>query len=384
MHSFTFKTKIHFETNSLSRLSRLTDKRVFIIADPFTVSSGLIKLVTNQLDLGKTEYTIYSDVVPDPSVEKVVAGVTALVREMSTCIIAVGGGSAIDLSKCVRQFAHKLHPDYYPHFIAIPTTSGTGSAVTSFAVITDTENNVKHALLDEFLLPNEAILDVEMVKSVPPSITAETGMDVLTHAIEAYVSKEANAFSDMFAEKSAQRCRTFLLRSYKFLENGDIKAREKMHLASNQAGIAFNSASLGLNHGMAHQLGAQFHISHGKANALLLPTIIEYNSGIHNKTVVMENPDPCVAKYARMAKAMGLQSYNDVASVKSLIYYTQCLREEIGLPSRVRDAVRGLTVEEYLAKIPAMVDAALADRCTPTNPRTPTRDEVEHLFKSIW
>lgn len=384
MHTFTFKTQIHFETNALSRLSHLEYKKAFIIADPFTVSSGLIRFVTNQLDAGKVAYTIYSDVVPDPSVQKVVAGVTALVSEKAPCLIAVGGGSAIDLSKCVRQFAHKLYPDYTPHFIAIPTTSGTGSEVTSFAVITDTEKNIKHALVDDFLLPDEAILDVEMVKSVPPAITAETGMDVLTHAVEAYVSTEANAFSDMMAEKSAQRCRTFLFRSFKYPDNGDLKAREKMHLASNQAGIAFNSASLGLNHGMAHQLGAQFHISHGRANAILLPAIIEYNSGIHNKTVVIENPDPCIAKYARMAKAMGLQSYNDIASVKSLIYYTQCLRAEVKLPSCVREAAPSLTEAEYMSKIPAMVAAALKDRCTPTNPRVPTPEDVAYLFKSIW
>ncbi len=384
MHTFTFKTQIHFEANALSRLSHLEYKKVFIIADPFTVSSGLIHLVTNPLDAGGTEYTVYSDVVPDPSVQKVVAGVTALVKEQSPCMIAVGGGSAIDLAKCVRHFSHKLHPDYNPHFIAIPTTSGTGSEVTSFAVVTDTDNNIKHALVDDYLLPNEAILDVEMVKSVPPAITAETGMDVLTHAVEAYVSTEANAFSDMMAEKSAQRCRTFLLRSYKFLDNGDLKARQKMHLASNQAGIAFNSASLGLNHGMAHQLGAQFHISHGRANALLLPMIIAYNSGIHDNTVVIQTPDPCVAKYARMAKAMGLQSYNDIASVKSLIYYTQCLREEVGLPARVRDAAPKVSEAEYMDKIPTMVEATLHDRCTPTNPRAPRADEVSAIFRAIW
>lgn len=384
MHTFTFKTKIHFEENALSRLSRLTDKKVFIIADPFTVSSGLINAVTNPLNESKIEYTIYSDVVPDPSIDKVVAGVTALVREMPTCLIAVGGGSAIDLSKCVRQFANKLHPDYFPYFIAIPTTSGTGSEVTSFAVITDPEKNVKHALVDDSLLPNEAILDVEMVKSVPPTITADTGMDVLTHAIEAYVSTNSNYFSDIYAEKSACLCRNYLLRSFNFMKTGDIEARDKMHLASNLAGIAFNSASLGINHGMAHQLGAQFHISHGRANAILLPYIIAYNSGIDDSTVNLKNPSPCVAKYAEMAERMGLGSYNDVSSVKSLIYFIRSLKAEMGVAASVRDAAPKLTEQEYMSKIDAMTEAALRDRCTPTNPRVPTASEVAELFRLIW
>lgn len=384
MHTFTFKTKIHFEGNALSRLADLIDKKVFIIADPFTVSSGLINAVTTHLDSSNIEYTIYSDVVPDPSIDKVVAGVAALVREMPTCLIAVGGGSAIDLSKCVRQFANKLYPDYFPHFIAIPTTSGTGSEVTSFAVITDPEKNVKHALVDDSLLPNEAILDVEMVKSVPPTITADTGMDVLTHAVEAYVSTNANYFSDIFAEKSACLCRNYLLRSFKFNETGDIEARERMHLASNLAGIAFNSASLGINHGMAHQLGAQFHISHGRANAILLPYIIAYNSDISDSTVNLQNPSPCVAKYAELAERMGLGSYNDISSVKSLIYFIRSLKAEMGVPSCVREAAPKLTEQEYMSKIDAMTEAALKDRCTPTNPRVPTASEIKEIFKLIW
>ena len=213
MRSSNLKTTIYFEGEALKRLGKLEYKKVFIIADPFTVSGGLIKAVTKHLEASKIEYTLYSDVVPDPSVEKVVAGVTALVRDKAPCLIAVGGGSAIDLAKAVRLFARNLHPDYAPHFIAIPTTSGTGSEVTSFAVITDRQKNVKHALIDDFLLPNEAILDVEMVKSVPSSITADTGLDVMAHALEAYVSTEADYFSDMYAEKATSLCKHYLVRS---------------------------------------------------------------------------------------------------------------------------------------------------------------------------
>ena len=384
MRSCTLKTTIHFEGNALSRLSTIEYKKVFIIADPFTVSSGLINQVTKHLDTAGAKYTIYSDVVPDPSVEKVALGVAALLREMSPCVIAVGGGSAIDLTKCVRQYANKLHPDYRPYFIAVPTTSGTGSEVTAFAVITDTEQNIKHALIDDFLLPNEAILDVEMVKSVPASITADTGMDVMAHALEAYVSTEADYFSDMYAEKATSLCKHYLVRSYKYPQTHENKAREKMHVASCLAGIAFNAVSLGLCHSIAHQLGAQFHIPHGRANAIVLPNVIAFNAEITEKTIVLENPSPCVSKYANMSRRIGLIGYDDIACVKSLNYFIRSMQIEMGMPVCVRDAIPDVSFEEYLSRLDSMAEAALLDRCTKTNPRVPTKAEVIEIFKEIW
>lgn len=384
MRSCTLKTTIHFEGNALSRLSTIEYKKVFIIADPFTVSSGLINQVTKHLDTAGAKYTIYSDVVPDPSVEKVALGVAALLREMSPCVIAVGGGSAIDLTKCVRQYANKLHPDYRPYFIAVPTTSGTGSEVTAFAVITDTEQNIKHALIDDFLLPNEAILDVEMVKSVPASITADTGMDVMAHALEAYVSTEADYFSDMYAEKATSLCKHYLVRSYKYPQTHENKAREKMHVASCLAGIAFNAVSLGLCHSIAHQLGAQFHIPHGRANAIVLPNVIAFNAEITEKTIVLENPSPCVSKYANMSRRIGLIGYDDIACVKSLNYFIRSMQIEMGMPVCVRDAIPDVSFEEYLSRLDSMAEAALLDRCTKTNPRVPTKADVIEIFKEIW
>ncbi|MBQ7358362.1 MAG: iron-containing alcohol dehydrogenase [Clostridia bacterium] len=384
MRSCTLKTTIHFEGNALSRLSTIEYKKVFIIADPFTVSSGLINQVTKHLDTAGAKYTVYSDVVPDPSVEKVALGVAALLREMSPCVIAVGGGSAIDLTKCVRQYANKLHPDYKPYFIAVPTTSGTGSEVTAFAVITDTEQNIKHALIDDFLLPNEAILDVEMVKSVPASITADTGMDVMAHALEAYVSTEADYFSDMYAEKATSLCKHYLVRSYKYPQTHENKAREKMHVASCLAGIAFNAVSLGLCHSIAHQLGAQFHIPHGRANAIVLPNVIAFNAEITEKTIVLENPSSCVSKYANMSRRIGLIGYDDIACVKSLNYFIRSMQIEMGMPVCVRDAIPDVSFEEYLSRLDDMAEAALLDRCTKTNPRVPTKAEVIEIFKEIW
>lgn len=384
MRSCNLKTTIHFEGNALARLAKLEYKKVFIIADPFVVSSGLIKEVTKHLDTAGIEYKVYSDVVPDPSIDKVVLGVTALVREMSPCLIAVGGGSAIDLAKCVRLFAHNHDSSYAPHFIAIPTTSGTGSEVTSFAVITDPQKNIKHALIDDFLLPNEAILDVEMVKSVPATITADTGLDVLAHALEAYVSTEADYFSDMYAEKATSLCKHYLVRSYNYPKTHENKARDKMHVASCLAGIAFNSVSLGICHSIAHQLGAQFHIPHGRANAIVLPEVIGYNSGISENTFALEDPAPCVSKYANMSRRIGLIGYDDIACVKSLAFYIRSMQIEMGMPVSVHEAVPSLSYQEYESKLSAMADAALLDRCTKTNPRVPTKKDIIDILKKLW
>ncbi len=384
MQNFTITTAIHFGQNALSVLSDIGYDKVFIISDPFAVTSGLIKHVTKYLDIGNIKYTVYTDVVPDPPVEKVTAGVTALLREKAPCIIAVGGGSAIDLTKCVRLFANHMEKDYFPRFIAIPTTSGTGSEVTSFAVITDTSTNVKHALTDQKLLPEDAILDVEMVKTVPASITADTGMDVMTHAIEAYVSTNCTVFSDMYAKKATKNCKDFLVRSYNFLSTGDTEAREQMHVASTMAGVAFNAASLGLNHGMAHQLGAQFHIPHGRANAILLPAIIGYNTGINSSTFSFVTPTPTIKKYAKLARRMDLGAYNDIASVKALMSYIDEMRIQMAMPRSVKDAVPKLSREEYMSKLDSMADAALADKCTATNPRIPTKSDIIELYEHIF
>jgi len=384
MRSCNLKTIIHFEGNALTRLAKLEYQKAFIIADPFTVSSGLIKEVTKHLEASNVEYTVYSEVVPDPSVEKVVAGVAALMREKAPCLIAAGGGSAIDLAKAVRLFAHHMHSDYTPYFIAIPTTSGTGSEVTSFAVITDRQKNVKHALIDDFLLPNEAILDVEMVKSVPSSIAADTGMDVMTHALEAYVSTEADYFSDMYAEKATSLCKHYLVRSYNYPKTHENKAREKMHIASCLAGLAFNMVSLGLCHSIAHQLGAQFHIPHGRANAIVLPNVIAFNAEITEKTFVLSDPSPCVSKYANMSRRIGLIAYDDVACVKSLAYFIRSMQLEMGMPVRVRDAIPNVTLAKYESMLDVMAEAALLDRCTATNPRVPTKEDIIEILKDIW
>ena len=382
MKNFHINTEIFFGENALDRLSALHYDKVMIISDPFVVSSGMITLLTTRLDRADIHYDLFTDVVPDPPVEKVVAGVAAVMKAKPDCLVAVGGGSAIDTAKAVKKFANQLDEGYNPHFIAIPTTSGTGTEVTRFAVISNPIEERKYPLVDEDLLPDEAILDEVLVKSVPPSVTADTGMDVMTHAVEAYVSTENNEFSGALAEKAVEITGQFLIRSYSSCD--DTHARRKMHIASCLAGLAFNSASLGLNHGMAHQLGAHFHIPHGRANAILLPYIIEFNSGITLINRSQREYPSCVRKYCNLARILGVSNMNEVTTIRALISYLHFLNAEMGIPAKVSEACPKLSEAEYMDAISAMADAALADGCTATNPRTPTKDEVMEIYKKIW
>ncbi len=381
MKEFEVKTKIYFGENALARLGDLKTDRVFLVADPFTVSSGLIDYVLEPLKKNGISYSIFSKVVADPPLDVVIAGVKEALACKGKYIVAVGGGSAMDTSKAIRKFAGRIDDSYRPELICIPTTSGTGSEVTSFAVISDTANNTKIPLIADDMTPEEAILDEVLVKSVPKSITADTGMDVITHAMEAYVSLNNNEFSGALAEKAVEICGQFLLRSYN--DNNDAHARRKVHIASCLAGLAFNSSSLGLNHGMAHQLGAMFHIPHGKANAILLPHIIEYNSEIGTFSRSKATYAPCVRKYCNLARILGVSNLNEVTTIRALVSYIQFLLHEMSIPLHVSE-LNVVGEGDYMAAIGEMADHALEDRCTATNPRRPTRQEVIDIYKEIW
>ena len=382
MKEFHINTEIFFGEGALDRLTQLDYPSVLIVADPFVVSSGLITLVTTRLDKAGITYTTFTDIVPDPPVDKVIAGVAKVLTERPPCMITIGGGSAIDTAKAIRKFANQIQSDYFPRLIAIPTTSGTGSEVTCFAVISNPAEGRKYPIASEDLIPDEAILDEVLVKSVPASVTADTGMDVLTHAIEAYVSTENNEFSGALAEKAVEITGQFLIRSYSSCE--DTHARRKMHIASCLAGLAFNSASLGLNHGMAHQLGATFHIPHGRANAMLLPYIIEYNSGVTLTNRSQKEYPSCVRKYCNLARILGVSNMNEVTTIRALISYMQFLSSEMGIPHRISEACPNLTKEAYYASLDKMAEAALADSCTATNPRTPKKEDIIDIYKKIW
>ena len=381
MKSFDIKTKIYFGDQALDRLSEIPYEKVLVITDPFMAQSAMINLVTDPLKKGNKQFDIFSDIVPDPPIEKISEGVKKMLEYRPDAVVAVGGGSAIDSSKSIREFA--LRVDHYTDvgLIAIPTTSGTGSEVTSFAVVSDPKEQMKYPLVSRSMTPDEAILDAELVKSVPPSVTADTGMDVFTHAVEACVSTDRNEFSTALAEKAIEICGVFLLRAY--LDGNDTHARQKMHAASCLAGLAFNSASLGLNHGMAHQLGATFHIPHGRANAMLLPHIIEFNSDINKHSKSRKEYLPAVKKYSTVAQILGLSSYNKIMTVRSLVNWVQFMLKEMDIPLSISQ-MGTISKEEYFDAIDRMADAALEDACTATNPRVPTKVDVVKIYAKLW
>lgn len=379
MKSFDIRTKIYFGDNALDRLLELSYNKILIITDPFIEKSGMLTLITDRLQQAFVDFDIFSDVVPDPPLEKISNGVKKLIESKPDCIVAIGGGSAIDSAKSIREFGRRaINQDIA--LIAIPTTSGTGSEVTSFAVVTDPDKNVKYPLVSDSMLPTEAILDAELVKSVPASVTADTGMDVLTHAIEAYVSINNNEFSAALAEKAIEIVGTFLLRSY--LDNNDRHARAKMHVASCLAGLAFNSASLGLNHGIAHAIGARFHIPHGRANAIVLPHVIEYNSGINKHSKSKKEYPKCVEKYCNVAKLLGVNNFNEITTIRALVGWIQFMNKEMNIPLSLSQC--GIDKREYMNAVESMAEKAIADACTATNPRVPSKAEVclilEHMY----
>lgn len=375
MHSFEIKTKIKFGEGSLKALQEIQNKKILIITDPFMVESKAIDKILVNLKEGS--YEVFSDIVPDPPIETVVSGIEVFKEVNPDVLIALGGGSAIDASKAIMDFSKKILKTNDIEFIAIPTTSGTGSEVTSFSVITDKQKGTKYPLVSDDLLPNVAILDPELVKTVPNFITADTGMDVLTHAIEAYVSTEANDFSDALAEKAIKLVFKYLLRAYK--DGNDIEAREKMHNASCLAGMAFNQTSLGINHSIAHVLGGKFHVPHGRTNSILLPHVIEYNADIVGYTNTKYSM--AANKYAQISMLLGLNTSNVRMGVKNLVNEIKKLQREMNMATSLSQCKVNISdlssVENEIAIL------AINDGCTKTNPRVPTEKDIIGIVNKI-
>ncbi|MGL4737536.1 MAG: 1-propanol dehydrogenase PduQ [Cellulosilyticaceae bacterium] len=375
MSTFEIKTKIEFGPNALDYIKSIKGQKVFIVTDPFMVKSGTIGKITDHLS--GTNYTVFSDIVPDPPIELVVKGVEAVIQFGPQVIIALGGGSAIDAAKAIMDFAKKIGELKEMMFIAVPTTSGTGSEVTSFAVITDKQKGTKYPLVSDELLPDVAILDPELVKTVPPAIVADTGMDVLTHALEAYVSTKATDFSDALAQKAVELVFDYLERSYK--DSNDMEAKEKMHNASCLAGLAFNLTSLGINHAIAHVIGGKLHIPHGRTNALLLPHVIDFNAQIEGFET--RNYSRAAKRYAHVAKVVGIPGSNVRMLVKNLIHRIVTMQKAMNMPTTVRgckiEAAAFNEVRDEIAKL------ALEDACIQTNPRTATAADVLKILSKI-
>lgn len=367
MEQFIMKTKVYMGKSALEHLKDFQIRRAFIICDPFMAESGMVKRITDCFDRQQAVYEIFSEVVPDPDIHVVTKGIGHMTAFAPDTLIALGGGSAIDTAKAVRYIYEQGTSEKKKCLIAIPTTSGTGSEVTSFSVITDREKNVKYPLRDDAMVPDVALLDPELVVSVPAAVTADTGMDVLTHALEACASEKACDFGDAFAEKAVKLIFDYLETAVKNGENQD--ARERVHNASCMAGVAFNSTSLGLCHGMAHALGAKFHISHGRSNAMLLSHIIAYNA------------ETAADRYAKAASVLGISSPTGKTAALNLSRKVKQLRDKIGIPEKVTSL--GISRKEFLDAVPEMAETALKDPCTETNPRKPVLAEIEQIFAKL-
>ncbi|MGL6113770.1 1-propanol dehydrogenase PduQ [Cetobacterium sp. SF1] len=378
MKRFKVKTEICYGKNSLEVLRELKNRKILIICDKFIGGSDILKKVKeNIIDCS---VDIFDEVIPDPTVKVVAKGVQFLKDKSADLIIALGGGSSIDGAKAIRDYYGKIEGKCEIEFYAIPTTSGTGSEVTEYSVITNEKENVKYALTDEKLLPSMAILDPELVKSVPKSISADTGMDVLTHAIEAYVSTEASDFTDALAEKAFELVVKNIEKVYK---NGeDLEARERMHNGSCLAGLAFNAGGLGLTHSLAHVLGGKYHIPHGKINAMILPHIIRFNSDIENKSYSSETTE-VMKKYQKLARIMELNCNSGYIGTTNLINGIVKLQKSLSIPLTLKDLNidgRELLEEKELERICKKIQG---DVCTKTNPREMTREDLVKILKCI-
>ena len=410
MQWFKVPERIYHEVGSVQYLEKLPNvERVMIVTDRMMVQLGYVEKLEYHLRKRRNPVMIeiFADVEPDPSVDTVLNGAEAMRKFKPDTIIALGGGSAMDAAKGMWLFYENKDADFddlrlkfmdirkriykFPKLgrqakmVAIPTTSGTGSEVTSFAVITDKVNNIKYPLADYELTPDVAIIDPTFVMSVPAAVTADTGLDVLTHAIEAYVSIMATDYTDALAMKAIQMVFEYLPKSYKGANTAEGKeAREKMHNASCIAGMAFANAFLGVNHSLAHKLGSEFHIPHGRANAILLPHVIEYNATMPSKFAAFPKYKSFVAdkKYAEIAKALGLKANTTEEGVKSLVEAVRNLMKELNMPMTIQAC--GIEEETYFAAIERLALDAFDDQCTPANPRLPLVSELVQIYKDIY
>ena len=403
MQWFKVPEKIYFEAGSIAYLEKMPNiERAFIVTDPGMVQFGYVDKILYHLRKRENHIhcEIFSEVEPDPSFDTVNKGLAAMNIFKPDVIIALGGGSAIDAAKGMWLFYE--NPDADPEglklkfmdirkrtykfpkmgskakMVAIPTTSGTGSEVTSFAVITDKVKNKKYPLADYELTPDVAIIDPDLVMSLPKSITADTGMDVLTHSIEAYVSNMASDYTDGLAEKAVEIVMKYLEQAY---NDGTNKlAREKMHNASTIAGMAFTNAFLGINHSLAHKLGAEFHMPHGRINAILLPYVIKYNASKPTKFVSFPKYEYFIAdqKYYELAKKVGLKADTVEEGINSLIERIIQMNEHLNIPKSFKEA--GIDEQEFLSKVDMLADRSFEDQCTTANPRVPLVEELKQIL----
>jgi len=379
----------------------LGKKKAFLVTDSFLYQNGYTKPITDQLTQMGIAYTVFSNVQPDPTLANAQEGAKAMAAFQPDVIIALGGGSAMDAGKIMWVLYEHPEVDFadlamrfsdirkrvytFPkmgekaYFVAVPTSSGTGSEVTPFAVITDQETGVKYPLADYELLPNMAVVDTDNMMSQPKGLTSASGVDVLTHALEAYASIMATDYTDGLALQAMRNVFTYLPRAYR--DGTDAEARQKMADASCMAGMAFANAFLGVCHSMAHKLGAFHHLPHGIANALMISLVVEYNSAEcppKMGTFSQYQYPHARARYAECARYCGINAQSDEEAVEKLIRKIEELKDAVGIKKTIRDY--GVEEQYFLDTLDAMVEQAFDDQCTGANPRYPLMSEIKAMY----
>lgn len=406
MQWFKVPSKIYFERDAVQYLQKMKNvNKVMIVTDEAMVKFGFLQRVIEQLHLRRNEvvYTVFADVEPDPDISTVRRGAEVMKSFAPDTIIALGGGSVMDAAKVMWMFYEQPQIDFrdlvqkfmdirkrafkFPElgekakYVGIPTTSGTGSEVTPFAVISDKQHNRKYPLADYSLTPTVAIVDPAFVMTVPPHVVADTGMDVLTHAVEAYVSTLANDYTDGLALQAIKIVFQYLESSVK---NADFESREKMHNASTMAGMAFANAFLGISHSMAHKIGGYFHTVHGRTNAILLPYVIRYNGTRPAKTATWPKYNYYHAdeKYQDIARLLGLPAATPEEAVSAFAQAVYELGERVGIKMSFRD--QGIDEKTWMAAAEEIAYLAYEDQCSPANPRLAMVSDMKEILEDAY
>ncbi len=380
-------------------------KRAFLVTDEFLYKNGFTKVITDKLNEMGIAYTVFADVQPDPTLRSAQLGAEAMRKFEPDCIIALGGGSAMDAGKIMWVLYEHPDADFmdmamrfidirkrvytFPHmgdkayFIAIPTSSGTGSEVTPFAVITDQETGAKYPLADYELLPDMAIIDTDLMMSAPKGLTSASGIDAMTHALEAYASVMATDYTDGLAIRAMQLIFKYLPTAY--ADGTNIEAREKMATASTMAGMAFANAFLGVCHSMAHKLGAYHHLPHGVANALLITDVMRYNAAEKPRkmgTFSQYQYPHALDRYVECAEACGVTGDTKEEIFEKFIAKLEALKETIGIKKTIRDY--GVDEKDFLGRLDQMSEDAFDDQCTGANPRYPLISEIKEMYLKAY
>ena len=371
MEEFQIPTKIFSGIDSLDWLKGLQSKKILMVCDSFLPGTPALKSIQSRL-ADSNQVTVFSDVKPDPPLDKIMEGVEQFNQVQPNVMIGIGGGSAIDTGKAIRFFGEKINHNHLDAFIAIPTTSGTGSEVTSFAVVSDTKNHTKIPISEDYLTPDVALLDPQLVMTAPKSVTAYSGMDVLTHSLESLVSKGANTVTDALAEKGIDVITHNLVACYR--HGDDAAKRQVVHEASCAAGMAFTNAGLGFCHAMAHQLGANFHVPHGLACAMFLPYVVDYNA---------KHSEHAAQKYAQAARKAGLASrgLSDRLAVQRLVSRIHQMMVQMDCPQTLR--AFGVDVKDATAKTDVVIEDAKLDSTFSGNPVVPTDEDLKTIYQKV-